>query len=455
MMDSFFEQLDFLIHVLKKKTKYSWDDQIFCKESYKMDMRFVKNGEYCTDFLKKRNSKDLLGTEHGNYLEGVKHGAYCRIFYSFYLLGDVPEIFLWDTNPTFRNSLRMEEVGTHENNVKEGPYKILYKFEDYLLCEEKGEYIHGNKLGKYTRVYCNDWLWNASTDNKTENQIVENGTFYKDGYTDATIEKFDSCGKLVYKQTLTKTNYEDKHYWMHRTSDSSRRKKCHYTYRSKNVSEYGTYTYSIADINYYLCRGGPTWRRGKFFYENRFPNYDTVLTSICSQKTLPNELEFFIGTFMKGEQNKRIGCFFQDQKIKAKYTKKGYLSKDGKFIFVPNIYDSFDKEMKTMIFEKNLLCNSPLFDNESFCLIELFNISFTNAYSKFYEPVFKVFHGYDEKPISVLRFLFNRKGFKGYIIFRNKNRNFISSDNIDFISSHEYSKSKSPFTTLQPNPRFR
>lgn len=437
-----------------KTSRYSWDDQILCKETFQTDMEFVKNGEYCIDFLKKRNHNDILGKEHGKFLDGNKNGNYRRFFYSLYLVGDVPEIFLWDTSSNFRKCLRMEEIGMYVNNKKEGPYTILYKHKDSLLCEEKGEYIHDNKRGRYTRVYYNDWIWNGSVRNDAQNLIRENGTFYKDGCSEATIEKFDCHGKTVYKQTLKKTTYEDKHYFVHRTSNSSRRQECQYTMTSKNVHEYGTYSYSLSDIEYYLCRGGSIWRRGKFFYENRFPKYDTILTKICTKQSLPEELEDCINLYLKGDENKRMGCFFQDKKIKARYGKKGYLSEDGKYICVPNVTDSFEREQKTMIFEKDLLLNSPLFDNDSFCFLEIFHISCTCSHSKFYEPVFKIFGGFDEPPTSVLRFLFDRKGFKGYIIFRNQNRNFISRDNVQFLSKHEFSKLKSPVTTLNRNPNF-
>jgi hypothetical protein len=437
-----------------KTRRYSWDDQILCKETFQTDMEFVKNGEYWIDFLKKRNENDVLGKEHGIFLNGNKNGNYRRFFYSLYLVGDVPEIFLWDTSSDFRNSVRMEEMGTYIQNKKEGPYKILYKHKGSLLCEEEGEYVHNKKRGPYTRVYYNDWVWNDSVRDDAQNLIRENGIFYKDGCSEATIEKFDNHGKTVYKQTLKKTTYEDKHYSVHRTVKSPNRQECQYTMTSKNVHEYGTYSYSLSDIEYYLCRGGSIWRRGKFYYENRFSNYDTILTQICTKQSIPEELEDCINSFLKADENKRMGCFFQDKKIKARYGEKGYLSEDGNYICVPNVTDTFEREQKTMIFEKDLLLNSPLFDNESFRLIEIFHISCTNAHSKFYEPVFKIFGGYDEAPLSVLRFLFNRRGFKGYIIFRNQNRNFISRENVQFLSNHEYSKLKSPVTTLNRNPNF-
>ena len=444
----------FRVNSCVNMTRYPWDEQLFCRELFQTDSKGMKRGVYIIDFLPIRNEDNVFGMEQGTYDDGEKNGEYRQIFYSLYG-NELPELFLWETSPNFRTSIRIEETGTYLNDTREGPYTIVYFYTNCLpfkiVCEEKGTYQNNKKEGPFRRIYYNLGLWNDSD----KCHLRESGIFYNNGRTTSTLEKLNHEGKIIYKQTLQKRIYQDHHTFVHRTTNSCTRQECKYTLTDKNTYEYGTYSYSICDIQSYLFLGGLLWRRGTFYYMNRIPNYDYLLRGIGEKHTLPMEIEDYIGSFLEKHKNTRFGCFLQDRKTKAQYTKKGYLSDDGKYIHVPNISDLVERKKQTLIFEKNLLWDSSIFDNESFCLLDSFYIGCTYTHSKFYEPVFKVSPYSDRQPTSVIRFLFNRKGFKGYIIFKNKNRNFISRDNIQFLSTQKYEQLTEPVTTLHFNPNFR
>ena len=432
-------------------TRYPWDEQLFCREVFQTNSECMKLGEYLVDFLVKADEQRVFGMERGTYLDGKKNGPYRQIFYSLYG-NELPELFLWETTVNFRRSMRIEETGTYIKDKREGPYTIVYLYTNCLpfkvVCEEKGEYKSNKKYGSFRRCYYHSNSW---TDNCC---LRESGTFHNDGGSTSTLEKLNHEGKTIYEMTLQKSIYEDKHSYAHRTPQSRTRQKCKYTITDKNKYEYGTYSYSIRDIEYYIFMGGFIWRRGQFFHENRIAKHEHLLKSIGDKRCLPMEIEDYIGSFLKRDKNTQMGCFVEDRKKNALYTKKGYLSDDGKYIHVPNISDLFERKSQTLIFEKNLLWNSALFDNESFCLIDTFYIGCTFAHSKFYEPVYKISPCCQRPPVSVLRFLFDRKGFKGYIIFKNNNRNFISRENIQFLSAKEYERLEQPVTTLKLNPNF-
>jgi hypothetical protein len=440
-----------------KTIRYSWDSNLLCRETFQLDANNIKDGQYIINFLKKRDYRDVIGVEHGLYRNGKKNGTYRRFFYNLYLYCDLPEVFLWETSPEFRQCVHMEEIGTYVNDKKEGEFIIKFiHTRNYdpsvLLCEEKGQYKKNKKYGEFTRTYYNEKLWNDLAD--SDSTLFEYGVFKGDNNICSIMEKKNKMSKLIYRQKMEKRAYTNVHYYTHRTDRSCLRNECKYTIESEKETEEGIYSYGFYDLQFFLCRGGRIWRRGSFCYEKRFPNYTSILTKICHEKQLPMELDSHINSFVQGDRNKRSGCFYQDMKLKSSYTKKGYLSDNKKYICIPNIYDSFEKDKKTIIFEKTLLCNSCLFDTESFCLIDTFQIRYTTAHSKFFEPIFVYHRDSDETPKSVLRFLFNRKGFKGYIIFENGNRNFITKDNVRFISMQEFSTVKDTVTTLNPNPNF-
>ena len=50
-------------------------------------------------------------------------------------------------------------------------------------------------------------------------------------------------------------------------------------------------------------------------------------------------------------------------------TSKRDLSSDEKFIILENVSDNYDGTKTNLVFEKELLMDSPLFDNESFCFL--------------------------------------------------------------------------------------
>ncbi len=447
---------EFIFHINSRinTTRYPWDEQLFCRELFQTDSKGMKRGVYIVDFLPIRNEDNVFGMEQGTYDDGEKNGEYRQIFYSLYG-NELPELFLWEMSPKFRTWIRMEERGTYSKDKKEGPYTIEYFYTNCfpfkLVCKEEGEYKNHKKDGSFRRFYHNSGLW----DHSDSCRLQETGIFYHDGLAStSTLEKLNHEGKTVYEHRLQKRIYQDHHIHVHRTTNSCTRQECTYTITDKNKYEYGSYSYSLCDVQSYLFMGGSIWRRGLFYHENRLPNYHYVLRGIGEKHVLPMEMEDYIGSFLEKDKNTRLGCFLEDRKLNARYTKKGYLSDDGKYIHVPNISNVVERKQETFIFEKNLLWNSTIFDNESFCLLDSFYIGCTYAHSKFYEPVFKVSPNSDRPPTSVLRFLFDRKGFKGYIIFKNKNRNFISKDNIQFLSTRAYERLTEPVTTLNLNPNF-
>ena len=103
-----------------------------------------------------------------------------------------------------------------------------------------------------------------------------------------------------------------------------------------------------------------------------------------------------------------MGVFSENHKLHANYNRKVDVSDDGKYIHIHNVRDWSDiSNKKTLTFEKELLWNSPLFDNETFCSLGDIAIGFSSQSSKYYEPIFK-FHESDTCR-SVLRFLFHKK----------------------------------------------
>lgn len=198
-----------------------------------------------------------------------------------------------------------------------------------------------------------------------------------------------------------------------------------------------------------MCYQQNLWRRGEFFNENKCPTHNLYLESVCRQKRLPTELQGIIQSFLTPhETNKKMGVFSDNSKINVNYNRKADMSDDGKYIHIHNIIDLSNLNYKrTLTFEKKLLLNSPLFDNETLCFLEKIAIGFTSQSSKYYEPVFQL--PKSDAWMSILRYLFNKKGFKGHIIFINGNRNFISYDNVKFISKKEFSNLEGPVTQLQ------
>ena len=82
------------------------------------------------------------------------------------------------------------------------------------------------------------------------------------------------------------------------------------------------------------------------------------------------------------------------------------MSDDGDYIHIHNVTDwSNFNHKRILTFEKKLLLNSPLFDNESFCFLERIAIGCTYQTCKYYEPVFKL----DKSDAwrSILRYLFH------------------------------------------------
>ena len=380
----------------------------------------------------------IVGTTVGTLSNQQKNGRYEQKFNILYLFDNLPEIFIWDV--PFQKSLQMTETGTYVDGVKEGSYTILYTIKDLVVCTESGTYKNDKKEGPFHRQFQNPF---PDTMYECLANLEENGTFYENKKSNSLLEKRTTDGKLCYKQILKKTIKYDK-----RQIRSALRIVCDYTIESNSSLENGCYHYSFYDIQFYMCYQKNLWRRGEFFYENKCPTYNLHLESVCRQKQFPTELQGIIQSFLTPPgTNKKMGVFSENHKLHANYNRKVDVSDDGKYIHIHNVRDWSDiSNKKTLTFEKELLWNSPLFDNETFCSIGDIAIGFTSQ-SKYYEPIFK-FHESDTFR-SVLRFLFYKKGFRGHIIFINGNRNFISYDNVKFISKKEFSNLEGPVTGLQ------
>jgi hypothetical protein len=259
-----------------------------------------------------------------------------------------------------------------------------------------------------------------------------------------------------------KTKYDDKfHTHVHRTPESSIRIKCEYTIQSDNRYEEGHYSYSLIDNQYYLIQPqSEFWRRGEFFFKNRGPDYyEEFVNQISIIKQLPVELELHINRFLKVDENKRMGFFTKNKKKECVYRcKKGILSSDEKFIILEDVSDDYDGTKTNLKFEKELLMDSPLFDNESFRFLDKIYIGLPYGnQSKYYEPILKtVLNEGEQIKKSVLRVLFDRKDFRGHIVFKNGNRNFITRDNVRFLSRTAFLKREKheQLITLRRNPNF-
>ena len=416
---------------------YSVDFNISCKETYHVFPTSSKHDTYTMTYYEKRNKSNIVGTEQGFRKDGKKNGDYVRTFFCMYIESDLLERFLWEESPLLRNSIRVEESGTYLNDQREGDYIRLFFLRSKLICEEKGKYKDNQKHGEFTRRYYGE-----------KSIICEYGTIDTNGQIDTVLENFDRNRRLQYRTTMKIRTYRDE-----RTTffNYTLRRKCDYTMQTKHRYEHGSYSYNVFDVQYHLCRRQPICRRGIFFYEHRVVNYRGIVSRIWDKNLLPVELEDYVNLYLHADPNPKMGCFLKDKKIEAQYTKKTRCSPDGKYILVDNIYDHHDNKMKTILFDKNLLENSSLFDNQTGCLISTLQIKYINRRSKFYEPVFKICSEYDSSPLSVIRFLFEKKGFKGHVVFRNGNRNFITKDNIQFLSRRQFCQVKNTVTTFQRN----
>jgi hypothetical protein len=178
-----------------------------------------------------------------------------------------------------------------------------------------------------------------------------------------------------------------------------------------------------------------------------------------SNHKIPIELELHINSFLKPDENERMGFFSRNHKKDCTYQqKKGVLSPDRKFIILNNVTDTFDNTKTSLVFEKELLMNSPLFDNESFSFVDNIKIGLTGANSKYYEPIIQTFlNAHENKKQSILRLLFNKKHFKGDILFLNGDRNLITRYNVRFVSNTEFLKivNHDELIRLRQNPNFR
>lgn len=371
-----------------------------------------------------------------------------------YLEEDLPEIILWETSPDIRKALTMEELGTYVNNEKQGHCTILYRYSTSrkILCQEEFEFKDNVKTGRFTRIY--------HFDHKKQ-RMIENGIHFNNSESKSNVVIYDLTDKEISTVNFQKTKYDDKsHVHHHRTPESRIRIKCEYTIQSDNRYEEGRYSYSMIDTQYYLIQPqSEIWRRGEFFFKNRCPDYyEEFVNQISIIKQLPVELELHINRFLKVDENKRMGFFTKNKKQECvNRFQKGILSSDEKFIILEDVSDCCNRTKTNIVFEKKLLLDSPLFDNESFCFVHDIYIGLQNSNSKYYEPIFiTVLNEHEQIKQTVLRVLFNKKHFKGRIMFLNGNRNFITRDNVRFLSEAAFLKIENheQLITLRRNPNF-
>lgn len=425
--------------------EFPHDKLLICKQIY-------QNETYKKSFF---YGKKEFGVETGSHHLQKKNGDYHKIFHNLYLEEDLPEIILWETSPDIRKALTMEESGTYVNNEKQGHCTILYrdKTSGKILCKEEFEFKDNVKTGRFTRIY-NFY--------HKKQRMIENGIHFNNSESKSNVVIYDDLtDKKISTVNFQKTKYEDSHKDKHRTPESSIRIKCEYTIQTDNRYEEGHYSYSIIDIQYYLIQPqSEIWRRGEFFFKNRCPNdYEEFVHQISIINQLPVELELHINSFLKMDENKRMGFFTKNKKKECVHRfKKGILSSDEKFIILEDVKDSCNKTRTNIVFEKELLMDSPLFDNESFCFVHniFIGLPYGNQ-SKYYEPIFLTFLNESENSKkSVLRELFDKKGFKGRFVFKNGNRNCITRDNVLFLSPTEFDKREKheQLITLRRNPNF-
>lgn len=433
-------------HVQKRQLKYlPFDNNLNYQDNFQKITDSTQ--EYTRTYYRnpEKTSRDSnpeipVGYEVGTILNQTKNGKYQVKMKIPYLIDHFPEIILWDKK--LYESLETTEIGTYVNNIKKGPYTILYMINDAVICKEVGTYQNNQKQGSFTRYYQNpldDEMLESFTN------LEETGTFFEDTTSNSVLKKKSREGKLCFQQTLKKTIKRDK-----RQKQSNLRIICEYTMESKNRLEHGCYRYSFYDIQYYLFLRGNLYRRGDFFFENRYQSYHLELESLCRQKLLPVELQFSIQSFLPPSvSNRRMGQFVGAFKKYADYSRKGILSDDGNYIHIHNVpYLSNYRKRETLTFEKNLLLQSPLFDNETFCFVEKISIGYTYALSKYHEPLYKI-ETFGKTWKSILRFLFDKKNFHGHVIFKNGNRNLISYDNVQFVSEKEFLDLEGPITELE------
>lgn len=422
VVSSFFQkQQNTPNHVVRN---YSVDANIRCKETYQVFPTSPKHDTYTMTYYEKRNKCSLLGIEQGFRTEGLKNGNYVRTFFCLYVDSDLLEEFLWEENSFFRNSIRVKEYGMYSNDQREGHYTQLFFRRSTLICEEKGEYKNNKKQGEFTRKYYG-----------TDSFLYEYGTIDTNGKIETVLEKFDPNGRRLYiKKMKMKTSRDERT----TLSTYTLRRKCDYSIETKHHYEHGSYSYNVFDVQYRLCRQQPISRRGLFFYENRVVNYRRIVSSIFNKHLLPVELEDHVNLYLHVDPNPKMGCFVKEKKIKASYTKKTTLSPDGKYILVDRVYDRATNQMKTILFEKSLLLRSSLFDNKTCCFLSALHMNYTSRPRTTCEPVFKIHSEHHSSSHSVIRFLFDKKGFKGHVVFRNGNQNIITQDNVQFLSRRQF-----------------
>ena len=427
--------------------EFPHDKLLICKQTY-------QNETYKKTFF---YGKREFGVETGSHHLQKKNGQYHKIFHNLYLEEDLPEIILWETSPDIRKALTMEESGKYVNNEKQGPCTISYrdKTSRKILCQEEFEFKDNVKTGRFTRIY-NFY--------HKKQRMIENGIYFNNSESKSNVDIYDDLtDKKISTVNFQKTKYDDKsHVHQHRTPESRIRIKCEYTIQTDNRYEEGHYSYSMIDTQYYLIQPqSEFWRRGEFFFKNRCPDYyEEFVHQISIINQLPVELELHINSFLKVDENKRMGFFTENKKKECVHRfKKGILSSDEKFIILEDVNDSCNKtKTNKLYFEKELLLDSPLFDNESFCFVGEIYIGLSNSkQSKYYEPIFITDLNENEQiKKSVLRVLFDKKRFRGRIVFLNGNRNCITRDNVLFLTETEFRKREDheQLITLRRNPNF-
>lgn len=439
--------INFLQQAFFSPEEFQFDHLLIGKETTD------KDGKYKKDLFHKI-SRQLYGSEIGSNQFGIKQGAYKKTFFHFYLDEDLPEILLWETSTEIRKSLSIEELGTYMNNVKQGPCTILYRnsTSQKIICQEECEFSNNIKKGNFTRTYYFD---------DKKQRIIETGFHLNNCESKSTIVTYDQQDKQLSTNNITKTKYDDKsHIRTHRTVHSLTRIKCEYNIQTEDRIEEGEYSYSLFDIQYFLIQPEcEIWRRGSYIFKNRLSyNYESFVNKISIANKIPNELELQIDSFLKRDENKRMGFFSRNQKQDCIYKQEGVVSPDRKFIILNNVTDRYDKTKTTLVFEKNLLMNSPLFDSDSFCFLDNIYIGLTSTNSKYYEPIYQTFLTVDEeKKDSILRLLFDKKYFKGHILFLDGDRNLITRDNVRFVSNTQFLKIENhdELISLRQNPNFR
>lgn len=424
--------------------EFRYDKLLICKQTY-------QNETYQQEFF---HETQQFGIEIGQHYLHEKDGHYHKIFHHLYLEEDLPEMILWETTPEIRKSLLIEELGTYITDNKQGPCTILYRdsMSQKILCQEECEFKDNVKTGKFTRIYHFD---------HKQQRIIENGIHWNNCESKSTLVLYNPKDKEIATIDFQKTKYIDKaHKNQHRTPESNVRLKCEYTIQSENRHEEGQYSYSMIDIQYYLLQPPcEIWRRGSFVFKNRCPDYyEDFVNKISIQNEIPVELELYINRFLKVDENKRMGFFTKNIKKECvQQRQRGILSSDEKFIILENVSDNYDGTKTNLVFEKELLMDSPLFDNESFCFLHKIYIGLREAKSKYYEPIFTTsLNEHEQNEQTVLRVLFDKKFFKGRTLFLNGDRNFITRDNVRFLSEKAFLKIENhrELITLRRNPNF-